>query len=90
MASLLTSAPADNSTESYMVAEYITSADAVAMLQAKLDVKSLYSYPFVDWVARFDATRPIERSVRYWTRMVNASFDQVTGIGTVQVRAFKA
>jgi len=90
VASLLSSAPAENSTESYMVAEYITSADAVSLLQTKLDVKSLYSYPFVDWVARFDATRPIERFIPYWARMVNASFDQITGIGTVQVRAFKA
>lgn len=76
--------------ENYMVADYIASRQAVDTLQAKIDVMGLYSRPDVDWFSRFSAGQPVEKFMNYWQRMVSASFDQVTGIGTAQVRAFTA
>lgn len=79
-----TAAPSEN----YLVADFLTSRDAVEGLQASMDVLSLYSSPDTDWVARFDSSQPIEKFMKYWQRMVTASYDQITGIGTAQVRAF--
>jgi capsular polysaccharide transport system permease protein len=79
-----------NSVENYMVAEYITSRQAVDAIQKKIDVRSMYANPNADWFARFNNAEPIERFVSYWRRMVSANYDQVTGLGSAEVRAFTA
>jgi capsular polysaccharide transport system permease protein len=75
--------------ENYMVADYLVSRPAVDALQAKIDVMSRYSRPDIDWFARFEKDQPIEKFMQYWQRMVSANYDQVTGIGSVQIRAFQ-
>jgi capsular polysaccharide transport system permease protein len=82
----LTSSP--NPTENYMVVEYMTSRQAVDDLQKKINVRQLYSYPFIDFWARLDASEPVERFVKYWKDVVTAEFDQLTGISSAEVRAF--
>lgn len=83
-----TGAASSNPVENYMVVDYIASRQAVDTLQERIDIMSLYSGDDIDWVARFDKSKPIERFMTYWQRMVTASYDQVTGIGSAQVRAF--
>jgi capsular polysaccharide transport system permease protein len=78
------------SVESYMVAEYIGSRQAVDALQEKIRIKQLYDKPDADWLSRFDSSRSTESFVKYWNRMVSATYDQVTGLGTAEVRAFSA
>jgi capsular polysaccharide transport system permease protein len=76
--------------QNYMVTDYLLSRQAIDDLSAKLDLKEIYSRPTADWWARFDPARPVEYFVRYWQRMVTASYDNMTGLATVKVRAFSA
>lgn len=77
-----------NAEENYIVTDYIASRQAVEDLEHNIGLQWRYSRPGVDWIARFDPAQPFERFVRYWKRMVTASFDQVTGISIAEVRAF--
>lgn len=79
---------APNPLENYIVTEFLKSRQAVDELQAKIDVTHLYSRPDIDWWARFDASKPIEKFVTYWQKMMSASYDQVTGTAIAEVRAF--
>lgn len=79
-----------NSVENYMVAEYLRSRMAVQELQQHVDLVQMYSRPETDWLARLDPSAPMERIVPYWRRMVTASYDQITGLGVAQIRAFTA
>jgi capsular polysaccharide transport system permease protein len=90
MASFVGMSSTPNPTENYMVADYVGSREAVDELQKRIDIISRYSSPDIDWWARFNKIRPIERFVSYWHRMMSASYDQVTGLGSVEVRAFTA
>lgn len=87
--SLFGAGAAPNPVENYMVADYLVSRQAVDTLHPKLDVMGLYSDASIDWIARFHKGGSIEAFMKYWERMVSASYDQVTGIGTAHVRAFR-
>lgn len=78
-----------NSLESYMVTEFIKSQKAVEELQARIDLRKLYSRPEIDWFGRFDEARPMEAFTAYWDGKVSAQFDMLTGIGTARIRAFR-
>lgn len=77
-----------NSVENYMVAEFILSGKAVDALQKDVNLVKMYSRPDIDWLARLDPSAPIERVIPYWRRMVTATYDQITGLGVVHIRAF--
>jgi capsular polysaccharide transport system permease protein len=76
--------------ENYIVADYLTSRQAVEELQKRIDVRSLYARPEADWWARFDLSQPAEKFVAYWQKMVTSHYDVVTGIATAEIRAFTA
>jgi capsular polysaccharide transport system permease protein len=76
-------------TNNYIVIDYLGSGQAVKDLQERVKIVDLYSRPNVDWWSRFNSARPLEWFVNYyWPRMLTAQFDPMTGIATVQVRAF--
>jgi capsule polysaccharide export protein KpsE/RkpR len=79
---------AGTGTENYLVADYLTSRQAVEDLQQRVNLTDLYSKPTVDWLSRFDAAKPMEQFVLYWQSMTTAYFDQITGITTAKVKAF--
>ena len=81
-------ASSSNPTENYMVAEFMTSQQAVEELQSRINVRELYARSSIDFASRMDVSEPIERFVRYWKNMTTAQFDQVTGIAWAEVRAF--
>lgn len=82
---------ASNSNENYMVTEYMTSLQAVHDLQTKIDLRQIYSRPFIDLWSRLDASRSIEDFAKYWkNNVVTATFDTITGISIGRVRAFTA
>lgn len=81
-------ASSSNPTENYMVAEFMTSQQAVEELQSRINVREIYSRPSIDFASRMDASQPIEMFLRYWKNMTTAQFDQVTGISWAEVRAF--
>lgn len=76
--------------ENYMVADYLTSRQAIEELERRIKVKELYSRPEADWWARFDPSEPMEKFVPYWQKMVTANYDMITGLAVAQVRAFTA
>jgi len=88
MTSLMGMSATPNPSENYMVADFVASRQAIDELQKRIDIISRYSSPDIDWWARFNKVRPIERFVSYWQRMMTASYDQITGLGSVEVRAF--
>ncbi|NQW53311.1 MAG: hypothetical protein HQ465_18920 [Rhodospirillales bacterium] len=80
---------ASNSNENYMVTEYMTSLQAVHDLQGKIDLRQIYSRPFIDFWSRIDTSRSVEDFAKYWkNNVVTATFDTVTGIAIARVRAF--
>lgn len=76
--------------ENYMVVEYLLSEPAVEELQKRIDIRRLYSREGIDWYSRLNPSVLLEGLVAYWNGMVRSSYDQVTGISMVQVRAFRA
>jgi len=76
--------------DNFIVADYITSREAVADLMKTVDLRAIYSNKSADYLSRLDPTVPVEKLVEYWQNRVDASFDVSTGISIVQVRAFTA
>jgi capsular polysaccharide transport system permease protein len=74
--------------DNFIVADYITSREAVGDLLKTVDLRAIYSSQSADYLSRLDPTVPIEKLVAYWQNRVDASFDVSTGISIVQVRAF--
>jgi len=73
-----------------VVADYLLSRQAVDELQKRIDVRAMYDSPVAknDFWARFDQKLPMERFVRYWNRMVTATYDPITGLAQVTIKAF--
>jgi capsular polysaccharide transport system permease protein len=76
--------------ENYIVADYLTSRQAAEELDQRINVRALYARPEIDWWSRFDPSKPMEKFVEHWQKMVSSNYDLVTGIATAQVRAFSA
>lgn len=74
--------------DNFIVADYITSREAVGDLLKTVDLRAIYSSPQADYLSRLDPTVPVEKLVEYWQNRVDATFDVSTGISIVQVRAF--
>ncbi|WP_422012266.1 hypothetical protein [Reyranella sp.] len=82
---------ASNSNENYMVTEYMTSLQAVHDLQKRINLRQIYSRPFIDFWSRLDVSRSTEAFAKYWKdNVVKATYDTVTGISTGTVHAFTA
>jgi capsular polysaccharide transport system permease protein len=74
--------------DNYIVTDFLGSREAVDELQKRINLTQLYAKPTIDWWARFDPRKPVEKFIPYWQEMLTARYDQVTGIATAQVRAF--
>lgn len=72
----------------FMVADFITSPQILSDLDGKVDLRTMFSAPDIDWLSRLskDATR--ETLADYWTRRVAIDFDLMAGLTTVTVNAF--
>jgi capsular polysaccharide transport system permease protein len=88
LSAILGSSAGSSSNNNYLVTDYLTSREAIDQLQRRIDLIKLYSKPDIDWWARFNSSKPLEKFVSYWQSMVTANFDQVTGLATTTVRAF--
>jgi len=76
--------------QNFIVADYLTSPQAVDDLQKRIDVRSLYSRSEINRWQRFDSRKPMEAFVDYFSHYVHADYDQVTGLAIATVRAFTA
>jgi capsular polysaccharide transport system permease protein len=76
--------------QNQMVVDYLASPQVIQELSNYIDVRGIYDSERAgnDLWARFPRHLPPERFLRYWNRMVEASYDPMTGLATVSVRAF--
>lgn len=74
--------------DTQIVTNYIASRAAVEKLEARIDLRKLYSDEKFDRFARFDPKEPIEKFVRYWEKMATTSISMPAGIVDLSVRAF--
>ncbi len=65
---------------SYIVAEFLRSRDAVEAITPRVDPIAVYSAPSVDWFARYRGERRYEEFLPFWRRHVKVNFDPLTGI----------
>ncbi|HEY2179479.1 MAG TPA: hypothetical protein VGH15_12940 [Caulobacteraceae bacterium] len=77
------------SAQNYVVVDYLQSSQAIADLEKRLNLRAIYSRPGIDFLSRFNPRKSDEYLVDYWKNMVSASYDPMTGLAIVTVRAFK-
>lgn len=76
------------SPDSFVVTDYINGPQALADLERKVDVRAMFSRPNVDFWSRLPANASAEALNTYWSRVVSANFDLISGNISVSVRAF--
>ena len=81
-----TSSP--SSQGSYIVQEYILSAELLKKLDVKLKIKSHYSSDQYDWWARLQKQVSLSDFLEYWKSVVEIEYDTTTGISGLSVTAF--
>jgi capsular polysaccharide transport system permease protein len=74
--------------DSYIVAQYLASRAVVDDLDPTLDLRTMFSRPEADWLARLDLPVSAEELVKYWKGQVDAFFDATNGTIVVRARAF--
>jgi len=73
---------------SYIVADYALSRDAVEALEKSVGLREIYSMDSTDRFSRLSDNVSLERLVDYWHKRVSTSYDIMTGINTIEVTAF--
>ena len=84
----LTALSKSSSSDTDILYEYLRSQKLVADMDAKLDLRSIWSKPVGDPVFAFDPSGSIEDLLDYWQDMVRTSYDSATGLIEVRVLAF--
>ncbi len=75
-------------TDSDILYEFIQSQEMVQRVDARLNLRRLFSKPARDPLFAFDPTGSIEDLRDYWQRMVKVSYDAGTGLIDIRVTAF--
>lgn len=75
--------------DAHVVTSYIQSRAVVDDVQKAVDLRAIFSRPEADFYARLKSNATIEELVDYWRRMVTTYSDAMSGIVTVEVRAFR-
>jgi capsular polysaccharide transport system permease protein len=75
-------------TDSFIIADYVTTRQFVDEVQGKIDLRRIFSNPRADLWSRFNPAAPVEALVAHWRAMVMSRYDLSTGILTVKVRAY--
>jgi capsular polysaccharide transport system permease protein len=79
--------------DTYSVHDFALSRDALRQLEARLQVKKIFSHEGIDLVNRFPGTEwdeSFEALYRYYKKHVTIEYDTVSSITTLYVRAYTA
>jgi len=88
---MMTGLPSANVVQdTQVVANYIQSQAIVEKLEARLNLRQLYGSSDIDWPARFNVEKPVEKLVDYWNSKIDVSIQLPGGIVIVKMRAFTA
>ncbi len=74
--------------DTQIITNFLHTRAAVEKLEKSIGLRSFYAKPTVDWASRLDPNRPIEKIVKYWSKMSDASIVMPAGIIQLKVRAF--
>ncbi|WP_292533255.1 hypothetical protein [Methylocystis sp.] len=74
--------------DAQVLVNFIRSRSMVEALDRKIGLRAMFSRPGVDYFSSFDPDDPVENLEKYWKRRVDASIDLMSGIISVNVRAF--
>lgn len=77
------------SNDSDILFEYIQSPNMVQAVDARIDLRSVYTRPDDPFFSLREGAR-IEELTDYWNRMVDVYFDRSSGLIEIRVRAFDA
>lgn len=86
----LASLTKSSSSDTDILYEYLRSQKLVADMDAKVDLRTVWSKPSGDPYFTFQDQGTIEDLVDYWQRMVQTSYDSTTGLIEVRVLSFDA
>lgn len=75
--------------EAYVVAAYIRSAAIFEDLPKSIDLQIIFSRPEADFWARLKSHATREELLRYWRSMVDVSVNNMSGVVTVSIKAFR-
>lgn len=84
----LSSLSGASSTDTDILYQFIQSQELVQRIDAKINLRAIYSKPDYDPVYAFDKTGSIEDLVGYWQGMVKIFYDRGTGLIELRVHAF--
>jgi capsular polysaccharide transport system permease protein len=74
--------------DAFVVTDYINSQQAILDVERVVDLRSMFSKPTIDFWARLPENSATEGLKDYWSRVVFANFDLVSGNVSVSVKAF--
>ncbi|MEM5476116.1 sugar transporter [Pacificibacter sp. AS14] len=84
----ITSLAGSATSDADILYEYIRSQEMVEAIDARLDLRSIYSKPTFDPVFAFAPEKMIEDLIDYWQRVVRIYYDSSTGLIELEVLAF--
>ena len=84
----ITELSGSSSSDTDILYEYIQSQKMVALLDEKVDLRSLWSKPAFDPIFAYDPDGTIEDLIKYWRDMVRIYYDSGSGLIEVRVLAF--
>jgi capsular polysaccharide transport system permease protein len=84
----LTSLTKSSSSDTDILYEYLRSQKLVADMDARLDLRQIWSKPVGDPIFTLNPEGSIEDLLDYWHNMVRTSYDSSTGLIEVRVLAF--
>jgi capsular polysaccharide transport system permease protein len=84
----LTSLTKSSSSDTDILYEYLRSQKLVADMDARLDLRTIWSKPVGDPLFTLEPDVSIEGLLDYWQNMVRTSYDSSTGLIEVRVLAF--
>lgn len=76
------------SPDSFVVTDYINSPQAIADVERSVDLQAMFSKADLDYWSRLPSNPTAEVLKTYWSKMVAANFDLISGNVLVSVRAF--
>ncbi len=84
----LSSLSGSSSSDTDILYHYLRSQELVAKVDARLDLRKIYSKPAFDPVYTVNTSGTIEDLTSYWGRMVRVFYDKGTGLIELRVHAF--
>ncbi len=77
-----------NTSDSYVVRNYLESPDLLREIDAELNLRGHFSQDHIDPIARLGIESSFEDMVDYWQWRIDTMYDSTTGIVSFEVQAF--